>query len=58
MVIDTPLEPVHILTNHQVLVKCTDFSYLGSAISSNVRTDEEICYWVENASGALGKLLF
>ena len=46
-IISYNLEPVHITTNHQLLEKCTDYSYHGSAVASNAKIEEEICYRVE-----------
>ena len=37
-----PPVPVDIMINNQALVKCTDFGYLGSTVSSNARIDKEI----------------
>ena len=51
-----PPVPVDIMINNQALVKCTDFRYLGSTVSSNARIDKEICYRIGNASAAFGKL--
>lgn len=51
-----PPDPIEIAVDQEPLVQTTDFTYLGSIVSSSSKIDKELHNRMGKASGAFGKL--